>query len=258
MQWRDTPCGSGLPPGGTDAGAASRPDGWLAEWLAAGALTPVVVRREATECANMLPVGIRGSGRHQRQAAYLFIEAVLRITRPEALVPGAVCAGHGLLPRAAARYRACSEPEGKAAAQHSQYCALGRLQSALVAIAPALNSLGLPWGPTGGLGFALATGLPVVHPGSDLDLVVRAPKPLTQSQVQALAAAVQEGDCRVDLQIDTGHAGFSFNEWLSSARRVPEPGNRRGRILLKTNTGPLLVNDPWQAHSSQTCARGAA
>jgi phosphoribosyl-dephospho-CoA transferase len=48
---------------------------------------------------------------------------------------------------------------------------------ALAAAAPWLDALGLPWGPVGGIGFELATGIPVLTAASDVDLLVRAAGP---------------------------------------------------------------------------------
>lgn len=212
---------------------------WCAQWL--GAPTPVVVRREDTGDAGLLPVGIRGVGRHQRQAAYLAADGVARIVRPEDLAPAMAgnfrsggCTGIGADTstgmRAKARMDACMHSGSD---RHIGICA-------------GLDALGLPWGPTGGMGFALATGLPVLHPGSDIDIVVRAPAPLSESQVSILAAVIEQSKRPVDLQVDTGRGGFSFNEWLARG-----PGGRRS-ILLKTGAGPMLVRDPWEPVSVHT------
>ena len=107
---------------------------------------------------------------------------------------------------------------------------------ALAELAPHLDATGLCWGPTGSAGYALATGLPVLHAQSDLDLVIRAPAPLTVAQRAMLDTLMALASCRVDMQIDTGRGAFSFAEWAAN----------RGRILVKTDGGPLLVGDPWE------------
>ena len=56
---------------------------WCAHWLQCGAPTPVVLRRENTGDPNLLPVGIRGFHRHQRQAVYLERRAAARMLSPE-------------------------------------------------------------------------------------------------------------------------------------------------------------------------------
>ncbi|MBS0976476.1 phosphoribosyl-dephospho-CoA transferase MdcG domain-containing protein, partial [Serratia rubidaea] len=89
---------------------------------------------------------------------------------------------------------------------------------------------------TGSCGYALATGLPVMHADSDLDLTVRCPQPVDRAALQALAQRLRTLPCRVDMQIETPHGGFALNEWL-----------RDGRVLLKTNGGPYLTDAPWSA-----------
>jgi phosphoribosyl-dephospho-CoA transferase len=180
------------------------PDWVTAEWLSRA---PVVVRRENAG-PGRIPVGLRGATRSERFKAYLAPHAVLRRVSPEDLAAGRAWRDHaGDIPAMAA----------------------------LAALAPALDATGLAWGPTGGAGFALASGLPVLRPDSDLDLVLRAPAPLTTDQREMLARLRVLGSCRLDIQIDTGRGAFAFAEWISGRRR----------ILLKTDLGPLLTDDPW-------------
>lgn len=175
------------------------PDWADASWLRAA---PVVVRRDATG-EGTVPVGLRGLARNQRAKATVPADAVLRRLAPEAL--GAAI-GAGEWPALAT----------------------------LAAVAPTLHATGLAWGPTGGVGFFLASGLPVLRPGSDLDLLVRAPQPLTPEQADALDGIQADAACNIDLQIDTGCGAFAFTEW------------RRGsRVMLKTDTGPRLTATPW-------------
>ncbi len=179
------------------------PEWATAEWLARA---PVVVRRE-TIIAGRIPVGLRGKTRSERHAAYLQDDAVARWVTPEMLT-GAVG----------------SHTVGDVAAL-----------ATLATLAPLLDATGLRWGPTGGVGFALASGLPVLRADSDLDLVVRAPLPLSAEVTQDLRALTDVATCRLDLQVDTGHGAFSFAEWRAGHRRV----------LLKTDIGPFLTDDPW-------------
>ena len=177
---------------------------WLVpDWLARA---PLVVRREST-VPGRVPVGLRGMARNERCKGYLGRTTISRCITPEALAAsasGAQCRGPGL--------------------------------DALAALAPALDALGLAWGPTGGVGFYLACGLPVLRPDSDLDLLVRAPRQLSAEQARILGSLQQRTACRIDLQIDTGNGAFAFAEWRRSA----------GPVLLKTGAGPLLSDDPWR------------
>lgn len=179
--------------------------GWLTpDWRACA---PLVVRRESS-AAGRAPVGLRGATRSERCKGYAAQADIARRVVPEMLAGGA-------------RHLPCHAPA----------------LAALAALAPALDALGLAWGPTGGVGFFLASGLPVLRADSDLDLLVRAPQPLTAAQDAALGALQRGAACRIDIQIDTGHGAFAFAEWQRTA----------GRVLLKTDSGPVLSGDPWRA-----------
>jgi len=220
---------------------------WCAQWLRLGAPTPVVLRREDACDADLLPVGIRGAFRHQRQAAYLERHAVARIVQPEALI----ALGQRVRPWKLTQGDKPAEPSGPEQATGGS-TAKGPgpdPYAILLDLCPAMARIGLPWGPTGGLAFALATGLSVLHEGSDIDLLVRAPAPLSQGQVRALAAVVERSKRPVDMQIDTGQGGFSFKEWVGCDPQWAGPPHGRGgrrRVLLKTGAGPMLVPDPWR------------
>ena len=187
--------------------------GWLdAAWLMQA---PLVVRREAAP-GSLLPVGARGLTRSQRCKGYVQRDAVARCVTPEML--------------ARLHLRAVRSDECQSV--------LPPLR-ALAAMAPRLKDLGLAWGPTGGAGFYLASGLPVLHADSDLDLLVRAPKPLPVRIIDRLLR-LQEQPCRVDIQVDTGLGGFALNEYA-----------RGGRVMVKTAHGPVLAADPWCVTDAQ-------
>jgi phosphoribosyl-dephospho-CoA transferase len=170
--------------------------------------SPVVVRRAPRGADGSIPVGLRGSGRSERFAATVAVATITRAVSPEALAATIITLAHD-----------------------APFAALRTLR----ALAPGLNTLGWAWGPTGGTGFALATGLPVLHADSDLDLVVRMPQAPSAAQRNQLVHLLRDTECRVDCQIDTGHGGFALRDWLAAPRQT----------LLKTNHGPLLVADPW-------------
>ncbi|WP_343660409.1 malonate decarboxylase holo-ACP synthase [Ralstonia sp.] len=169
---------------------------------------PVVVRRAPRGSDGAVPVGLRGGARHERCAAAVAANSITRVVSPEGLAAQAVSIAHD-----------------------APFAALRTLR----ALAPRLNALGWAWGPTGGAGFALASGLPVLHADSDLDLVVRMPRAPSTAQRDQLARLLGDTECRVDLQIDTGHGGFALRDWLASPHQT----------LLKTDHGPRLVADPW-------------
>jgi phosphoribosyl-dephospho-CoA transferase len=155
----------------------------------------------------MAPVGLRGRARSERFAAYVARECIRRRVTPEALAQARAWRGN---------------------------IALASLPCvrALSRVAPELDRLRLTWGITGSVGFALASGVSTLRQDSDLDLLLRAERPLSRDEARAQAAPA-----RIDMQIDTGRGGFALAEWAGKADRV----------LLKTGRGPLLVADPWAA-----------
>lgn len=181
---------------------------WVRAALARHA--PVVVRRAVAE-PGWVAVGIRGPAREQRFAGWMRLEAIRRRLSPEAIAR-------------AGRWRAHAQP---------QWPAL----RALAQLAPELAECGLAWGITGSLGFELASGLPAAHPASDLDLLLRAPQPLSRGRAQALCTLLDGAPGRVDAQLETPGGALALREWAKGAARV----------LLKASGGPLLVGDPWAA-----------
>ncbi len=190
-------------------------------WLDAAWLTqaPLVVRREAAP-GSLLPVGARGLTRSERCKGYVQRDAVARCVTPEMLARPRLPTVHSV------RADECQSD-------------LPPLR-ALAAMAPRLKELGLAWGPTGGAGFYLASGLPVLRADSDLDLLIRAPAPLPAWVIDRVLRLQEQQDCRVDIQVDTGAGGFALNEYA-----------RGGRVLLKTAHGPVLAADPWHAPDVQ-------
>jgi phosphoribosyl-dephospho-CoA transferase len=174
---------------------------WARQVLAAG--QPVVVRR-ALVASGFVAVGLRGVSRDQRLAAVMPIAAVSRRLAPEALV--------------------AREAQSDLPVFH-----------VLAELRPLLDALGHAWGITGSAGFQLATGLPVSHADSDLDLLLRADQPLPRSEARPLLQLLEGRACRIDLQLETPLGGVALREWASAAPRV----------LVKTVDGPRLIGDPW-------------
>jgi phosphoribosyl-dephospho-CoA transferase len=165
-----------------------------------------LVVRRESTAPGIVPVGARGLRRNERCKGYLTLSDVTAIATPRMLA-------------AFARTAASSLP-----------CI-----AALRALAPRLDALDVDWGPAGGVGYWLACGLPVLRPTSDLDLLVRLPRRPAAAVLAALTALPDGQPCRIDIQIDTGIGGFALAEYA-----------RGGRVLLKTDTGPRLVADPWE------------
>ncbi|WP_412460074.1 malonate decarboxylase holo-ACP synthase [Pseudomonas sp. SC11] len=173
---------------------------WARQALAAG--EPVVVRR-ALQAAGWVAVGLRGRSRAQRFAARMPLGQVVRRVAPERL-----------------RWQGDTD--------------LPALQ-AVAQVAAVLDAQGWCWGPTGSVGFQLASGIEVVHADSDLDVLLHAPQRLSCERARDLLGALQAVACRIDVQLETPHGAVALREWASGARQV----------LLKAASAARLVSDPW-------------
>ncbi|WP_172588746.1 malonate decarboxylase holo-ACP synthase [Buttiauxella agrestis] len=177
------------------------------EWVASQwqPRLPVVVRRDVSRDAR-IPVGVRGMRRDQRAAGWVNAAKVKRIVSPEEL------ASRDLLVK-------------------SPFVSMPPVQGA---IQLALREWPWSWGITGSCGYALATEVPVLHADSDLDLLIRCPQRVERESLLEWQAVIGQLLCRADTQIETPQGAFALAEWL-----------RDGRVLLKTNSGPEIVTDPW-------------
>ncbi|WP_414165798.1 malonate decarboxylase holo-ACP synthase [Superficieibacter sp. BNK-5] len=171
---------------------------------------PVVVRRDV-DAQGRIPVGVRGMRRDQRAAGWVRSESVTRVVAPDDLVE----------PQTLLRSPFISQPPVQVALQLAQ------------------QTWPWTWGVTGSVGYALATGIPVIHAQSDLDLLIRAPQPLVPAQLERWQQSLTTVLCRADTQVETPYGGFALAEWL-----------RDGKVLLKTSRGPRLVRDPWHREGS--------
>lgn len=167
---------------------------------------PVVVRR-APSSAGTIAVGVRGKTRDQRFACWMPLSAVTRCVQPEQLITPALAEAHRDWP----------------------------LFKALAQLAGPLNQIGVRWGITGSLGFQLACGIEVTHPASDLDLLVRTPRPISRAQATSWLELIAQAPAAVDVQLQCPAGAVALREWATSSSQV----------LLKTQTQPLLVDDPW-------------
>jgi phosphoribosyl-dephospho-CoA transferase len=99
----------------------------------------------------------------------------------------------------------------------------------------------LPWGPTGSVGFELATGSLVTTETSDLDIAIRAPQRIVVEQARSLWDRVTGLQTRVDVRVETPECGFSLEEYVRTSS---------GRILLRYPEGPTFGDDPWNERPS--------
>lgn len=187
----------GMTPGQLPADAPA----WAIASLGAG--QPVVVRR-AVSAAGQVAVGVRGRLREQRYAASMAIDSVSRRVQPEQLC-------HVDSPRELPALRALQQ------------------------LRPLLDGCGWAWGVSGSAGFELASGFQAIHEGSDLDLILRAPQPMTRAEAQALVTQLDAAVCVVDMQLQTPFGAVALREWAGASNRV----------LLKSARQACLIINPW-------------
>jgi phosphoribosyl-dephospho-CoA transferase len=183
--------------------------GWVS---GAMAQVPVVVVRRASCRDGLIPVGCRGGSREERFAATVAAGRVRKRLSPEEI-------------RAQRRWREVPRRDVPA---------LGALE----AIARQWEALEWPWGPTGSVGFELATGVPAARPGSDLDLLIRAREPLSRRDAVLLVKAADHLGAAVDIQMETPFGAVALREFAAPSSKW---------LLMKRSIGPALVMDPWNA-----------
>ena len=184
-------------------------------WVSEGE-GPVVVRRERMSNSDWIPVGVRGHNKSERYAAY--------VRRTEVNV--------GVTPYQLATARGWR--------QHL----LGDRHPALIMLqqlAEILDGHGLAWGVTGSVGYELATGESQLRPGSDLDLVIDSPQPVSRAQANALLTQIGQPLCRLDIQLETGFGAVALAEWAGSSAKV----------MVRTDTGPYLTTSPWRSFMAE-------
>jgi phosphoribosyl-dephospho-CoA transferase len=182
-------------------------------WVAASLKrAPFVVVRRAAPGDGLIAVGVRGEIRSKRFGSWLDARFVAEALKPESLGSAKPSMTRANLPAFAL----------------------------LLAVAPLCDSSGRVWGPTGSVGFELASGYPTVTQTSDLDLLMRAPEPLDRATAKilfdALSQAALDHGTRIDVQIQTPIGAFSLAEYA-------HPG---ARVMMRCADGPKLVADPWQ------------
>ena len=193
------------------SGAGLRYEESAPAWVSTSlARAPWVVVRRTRGPGGLIPVGVRGSARAERFAALLAPDAVAARVTPEDLIAERVW-NH--------------KPRTR------------RLESLQVLdkVDELFSSLGLVWGPTGSVGFELATGVAAAGTTSDLDVVVRAPEPWPLESAREIADHLNGLPVRVDAQLDTPAGAVMLVEYA-----------RGDRVLLRTPDGPRLTWDPWR------------
>jgi phosphoribosyl-dephospho-CoA transferase len=179
---------------------------WVEESLRRS--TFVVVRRGRITDQE-IPVGVRGPERNQRWATFCHPKLVRSILTPPQLLAGNI-------------------PIARAKATPAL--------RALNVLKDRWTDLDLPWGPTGSVGFELATGHPVTTEVSDLDIAIRVRDRISREQARSLWERVVGLQTKVDVRVETPKCSFSLEEFACAS--CP-------RILLRYPDGLRLWDDPW-------------
>jgi phosphoribosyl-dephospho-CoA transferase len=171
--------------------------------------SPFAVVRRGPAPGNQIPIGVRGTGRNQRWAAFCHPKFVKNILTPSQLLTRAI-------------------PTSRANA------------------IPALRALDLLkerwmenvllWGPGGSVAFELASGRHVATPESDLDIVIYAERRMTAEEAKSLYDRAMNLLAVVDIRVETPVSGFSLKEFA---------GRGPAAILLRLPRGFVLAKDPW-------------
>ena len=175
---------------------------------------PWVVVRRGHMSDGLIPVGVRGTQRHERCAGFTRSSDVLETRRPNQL-----------------RLLLAEDSRRSLPA----FRTLSYLESGLV-------GLDMSWGPGGSVGYELASGIPTVHADSDLDFILFAPRKLEIAEAQDLWRVVSSTPGKVDALVETPCCGFSLEEFVTTFHR---------KILLRTSDGRILGSDPWNLSNGE-------
>ncbi|MDT7761296.1 MAG: phosphoribosyl-dephospho-CoA transferase [Mycobacterium sp.] len=165
---------------------------------------PWVVVRRAAAPMGRIGVGVRGTSRSERYATDVDPDDVREVVAPEDLAHVA-------------------PPSGRELA----------VMCTLHAVRPLLDDTGLTWGPTGSVGFELATGACTATPESDLDLLIRVPdgSPATLNLLAAAYGELRRLAVRVDCQVETPTGAVALAELVGG----------QSDVMVRTAEGPRLV-----------------
>jgi phosphoribosyl-dephospho-CoA transferase len=178
---------------------------WVRQALAS---CPWVVVRRAPAPAGQIAAGVRGCSRSERWGCLVSTDLISRaVSLAELLAIARSAAPSPRIP---------------------PFNALQRLVERWC-------DLSLPWGPTGSVGFELATGRQTTTDFSDLDIAIRAEERISVEQARLLWESALRLQTKVDIRVETLECGFSLEEYA----RAPSP------ILLRYPDRVQFGCDPW-------------
>ncbi|MBU8908282.1 malonate decarboxylase holo-ACP synthase [Desertibacillus haloalkaliphilus] len=175
----------------------------LQEWINQSlSEAPFVVVRRASAPQGFVAVGIRGSLRNQRFAAFLPTDCIVRRITPEQIAYKK-------------RWRKVNKD----------------IFHNIESVSRLMNRYALQWGPTGSCGFELASKKETVTATSDIDIIIRPIEQFTIELAQKLESDFNKLPFRIDTQVEISEGAFSLSEYANSKRKP---------ILIRTINGPIL------------------
>ncbi len=181
---------------------------WAKDSLRAAKI--VVVRRGAIN-QDKIPVGLRGKQKSQRLAGFLKKQSIVKYYHPDYFIK-----------QRSWQYLEQSRQEMPAF-------------KALIKIIPLLNNF--KWGISGSLAYEMATRIKMVHQSSDLDIIAWQVPQMSIIEARKLLSLLNNFKVHADMQIVNGQRGFALEEYAN---------HRDNKILVKTDEGPKLTENPWQ------------
>jgi phosphoribosyl-dephospho-CoA transferase len=180
------------------------------DWVRASlALAPLVVVRRVRALNGLIPVGVRGPTRTERFAAFISPGSIREHLTPEQIAKSRLW-----------RHSRLQEMSFAGALDH---------------IESVFSAEAYGWGPTGSVGFELASGVRFAKASSDLDLLVRVENPVDCKSAHRLLSRLSVVPVRVDVQIETPSGAIALAEYARCETR----------LLLRTCDGLRLVSNPW-------------
>ena len=170
---------------------------------------PFAVVRRSPWLGHEIPIGVRGTGRNQRWAAFCHSKLAKSVLTPSQLLTRTI-------------------PTSRANA-------IAALRALDVLKERWMESV-FPWGPGGSVGFELASGRHVVTPESDLDIVIYAERRMTIEEAKSLCDRAMSLPVAIDIRVETPECGFSLKEFA---------GRGPAAILLRVPRGIVIAKDPW-------------
>ncbi|QCR31169.1 malonate decarboxylase holo-ACP synthase [Lysinibacillus sp. SGAir0095] len=150
---------------------------------------------------SMIPIGLRGETREERYGAFIHQRNILQVISPVSLVD--------------------SIENFK---EQLYYPSLNKVKEEF-------EKYNLRWGPTGSVGFEIATSIQVTTPTSDIDICLYLDQ--LDSELLVKVGNFLEGlDCRIDVQVEIPSIGaFLLNDYL----KYEKTG-----FIIRTKFGPHL------------------